>query len=1383
MKLSNKIGAFIFSALLVFSTLGCKYDLVDAPTRNENNTKNAADYADYIQPPETVTASHGGYRNVNLSWSKVDNAVQYQIFSSVTPFDSFIQIAETTGTENSMDIEEEPGVTVYYAVCAVNYYGTISSKSQIVKGSTLSIPIITDISSNDSGDALSVTWWMDNCSEDTYENSVQFVLTAYDSSKNAIEDAEVIVEGSERTATIENLTPKTDYYFVVEAQILNEDGEVDEDQKSEKSDYTSASTTHNVTPPCAVDVSADQGKSTSEILVSWTLPEGADFYDSASSSYVIHPVYFVIQRKAYSASTPAATPSLDDSSFTTIKTIGLYDIPTVSVNDNEKRNSSNTIELTFDCSDGKTYTSSGADAADLLTVTNSGTALEEYSKYKAGAKLTFHDKDSNLHRGTKYVYRIISYTDDTSRKIVATSSISEEVKGWKLDYANFVTSKEYTLNTGSTTNIKNFKVSFETDFDAMGISYKYVIKEKVTAQGASDGITSTIKTLSSVSEVNSYERVIETSNQNIAKYEYTLEIQNSSGTVLITQKSIGSILVVANTSDLPTLEYMEIEDGYNSKFKVYWNYDSDYTYKITKYLYDNDEDTTAASNKVYDVGTNFVLTDNSASYEIPAETDEIAKFTITAYKNEQYAGEIPDDTKYYSLGTAKITLGTPDYKDITVSWNNVPKATDYSISAVYADNTTKELINDTNSTLTQNNDDSWTFKLSQPEGYNDAAISGKPITLKVKAINQTRGDSTTSNKTVRTLGPQAGNTRITAFDDKSISVTWDKVEGAAGYLVYAVPFNEGNAETLCDYDSDSSEPYFITTNNNSDVTIEGSDKSVSTVYATDTNFTLTDKHLHLSKETAASDRTKYQEKQDKISLGLPFGYCVIPVISKDDVSFASESNLLTIKASNIEYTNTKDALTLGATYGCGLNVTASKAISNTDITVTWDQPYNAGEKNAILYKRKTSTSEEWTSVKTLASSNSNSLSYTVTTTDLNDTNAYDFAVFYNSVDFEGDAVKSYENYLASDNQKDPLSETEASNKGYTLSIPNKKLGFDLESANPVYESKEIFTWTDSTYDFNKRKIGPDFYEIQVKNLNNTKGFVTVAKIKADTPHKAEQAADIKDDTKVKLTSSSNNTAYFQGLFDANKISDGQFKVLRDYKHYYRLVAVRTVDGERVEAVASKDISGNELYGYREISEQELAKCINLIIADALYQTGIPYNGSWVAWSDNTETRTITSNGGSFSISGTVVGAFDYKNKISWSMTSYNHIFPNGTSSSNSQSFNSGFTLNSSSCTEEIGIDSNTLYHLPALTITPTHETNLSSYQKKVQITVGESGNSTKYYLKVYNVTDSKDIIDLPGSSTKAQFEFWFPYNIGNKHQSADTTANTVFPTYNTPWWN
>ena len=260
-----------------------------------NEEKNAADYKDFILPPASLTATQGESKAVVLTWPAVKNAVQYQVFAAESPFSTFSKVSETTSTETEITIEEEAGITKYYCISAVNYYGTVSSKSVVAMGSTLAVPIITAIDASEEGNSVTVSWWMDNCSSDTYAADVSFNVNVYALSAPNIKFKTLTVDGDTRQVEIDGLTSKTEYYFEVE--VVKTDS-----TSKECSEKTSAETAHRVIPDAPLDFTVTQGDSVSAVTLSWTLPEETWYRENAGvSGFALHPLYFVIYRKLSSA--------------------------------------------------------------------------------------------------------------------------------------------------------------------------------------------------------------------------------------------------------------------------------------------------------------------------------------------------------------------------------------------------------------------------------------------------------------------------------------------------------------------------------------------------------------------------------------------------------------------------------------------------------------------------------------------------------------------------------------------------------------------------------------------------------------------------------------------------------------------------------------------------------------------------------------------------------------------------------------------------------------------------------------------------------------------------------------------------------------------------
>ena len=720
-------------------------------------------------------------------------------------------------------------------------------------------------------------------------------------------------------------------------------------------------------------------------------------------------------------------------------------------------------------------------------------------------------------------------------------------------------------------------------------------------------------------------------------------------------------------------------------------------------------------------------------------------------------------------------MQTPDYDTITIVWDKVQRAkTDiteaYKVSAKYADGST-ELITTDNCSITEENS-KIKCVITQPSGYDDASISGKTINFEVTTIGEK--DETTSNSQVYNLGP--ANLNVTRDPDlytNHINISWNRIEGANGYLVFRTIkdisgnyISEGNA-------------LFV---NQDGVYYDGSKISSVESQFTGEKVSFTDRYEYTNRDDAQTDALKRDQIQ--LTWGLPFSYTVVPVLSDKDISFEISNSQIKAKTTKKDHTFTYENMseTISSTFGYGLNVNASKAASNTTVTVTWDQPYNLANKIPRVYRRG-NKSDDWDKVANPTQSNEKTMSVDITYGP-NDTNTYEYAVVYNNSEFD----ETYLEKLASDFDTEN-SPKELKCKGYTLSLPQ---GFITASHGTGYQ--EIFDWTDSTYDFNNRNIGPDYYEIQILNKNKATGWTAIGKIKIDKDNNYDSRKADKDttdtlqnSTKVKFVSSDAYQAIFEPEFNSDNITTGQMQVLRDYKHYYRLVAVKMIDNKRIEAVADihKNTDGTEVpaYAIRDITDEELMRCISLIIADAINQAGI--NDSGNATTDGkTGKFTINHPGASKTIKWGTEGN-DYQH-IFRSGLPYNYALNMNNSDYIPEEFVSPFIISLAEVEAKKCADWNKLYCLPEGNITIKNELNNTSYGLKSNLTfkMGEKittlSNKPKWTVTItYN---SKTLSVPTDSANEEKFKKIFPFDIGGDHKNKVTTYKSSLPEYQSPWW-
>ena len=166
------------------------------------------------------------------------------------------------------------------------------------------------------------------------------------------------------------------------------------------------------------------------------------------------------------------------------------------------------------------------------------------------------------------------------------------------------------------------------------------------------------------------------------------------------------------------------------------------------------------------------------------------------------------------------------------------------------------------------------------------------------------------------------------------------------------------------------------------------------------------------------------------------------------------------------------------------------------------------------------------------------------------------------------------------------------NKGYYFTIQ----GADA-SKREITGNAEELTITD--YNWTERKNGPEKYKIYLKN-NNIDGDWHLAATVSVTD-KGFGAITGENDTGITVTNPAGTTVRVTPSFTGD-VHGGLLKVLRDYKHYYKVEAVRTVTdsdgvGTEITAVLGDDDS---IWGARQITAKEFAKVTALAISDGLY---------------------------------------------------------------------------------------------------------------------------------------------------------------------------------------
>ena len=1140
--------------LLPLFVSGCRYDLVDEPSLDYNEHKTAADYQDFILPPSKVTASHGECKAVNLSWEAVENAVQYQVFAAESPFSTFSKVSETKGTETEIIIEEESGITKYYCISAVNYYGTVSSKSIVVMGSTLAVPIITSIEPSEEGNSVTVSWWMDNCTAETYLNSVFFNINVYALSAPNVVFKTLVAEGDVRTLLVDGLTSKTEYYFEVE--VVN-----NASNTKESSGKTTAETAHRVIPDAPQAFTVTQGESTEKITLSWQLPDMVWYREhSGVSGFALHPLYFNIYRKL---STQA------DSEYALVHAYHVTPVNNYNPED---------------------YT-----PGDTVTWDDTGVV---------------HDK--------KYTYYIQSVTDGTAagKVITADSSKTEAVEGWLVSVPSFSIKSDYTKSEDLTAFTK-ITFSFNAAFETFGKAYTYFVKrEKYDLTNPADPVPNGEYEwkYTALSDLNEGSEVFDDPASSAGYYKYTLYVCPASSTDTSspyhTIEASGKFLVTADANAVPEVETFNLYDGYSNKFVLEFTYNSSYTYTIHwKNVVDGisqAEESLELPAGIFTSATEGELFTYEHNEGITSGDRRIYSLEASMGLSERFRPNSDSTDKVYeTLGTAAPVITEYDYDKLLVEWPAVQKAKDeYTVSAKYDEETAELVIadgEDANCEITkvdadgdaQTTDDiKFTCVITKPAGYDDASKSGKTIKFKVTAQNEAGTDSTNKTIDVCTVGPARTDVTIDSKYADIIDVKWTPVEGADGYIIRRITYKAATQRPDLIADDNLSNPdvyYYDVEQKTLTINSEPADSERVSVNLVQDKLKLTDTY-----KEAQSDTSPYEVNQSYISWGIPYGYTVIPVKhggSANDFNIAGRA----VSFDGNTYNHVVERF--GSTKGYGLNVHAKKSESADTQVLEWDAPYNPVDSLAVYYRNANSQNNVWQQINVTNISVTTGGKQTVSfkpdekiTSDYKMTKAYEYLIAYNPESEELTVPPSFikDTVLGLSAEEASVSydytgvPKEKANKGYLLAMdcnPGTGEGYT-----------EVVDWT--AWDYNARSIGPTTAYICIKNYNISSSWIRVAALNKDLHFTSDAGAEnttvqrATNDTTIKIEP----TTLMDGTLN-NPVTKGPLQVLRDAKHYYAMELIR---GD------TSVIVDTNRYAYRNISQKELVKCALLTMAYGFY---------------------------------------------------------------------------------------------------------------------------------------------------------------------------------------
>ena len=1173
---------FILLTVLVITLFSCQNHLLPSPkvetTPEDSEAKN--DTTIIWSAPENLVATHGLKQKIELNWKGVKSATRYFIYEAATPYDKFIQVAETTSNTTNYVLDENSGASKYYKITAVKKDGEESPFSTVAHGTTLANPVITYIGQDEenSDSASSVHWFMNNCNSSTYQENVRYTITCFDPAGNNV--AEKIHNGNSDYPSIkfDNLTPNTNYTYQVTAYIVSHQND------TEISDKVDSATARRLRPNPPENLVATLGTSTTENTLTFDLPAMVDVA-LGNGIYEPKPLYFKIYRRIASEEATEEDWQIIESKFS---------------------------KETF----GTQYTPSNPEEI-----------------YEPGQTVTYTD-NKELKRGVMYEYKVQSYADETTREISSNLSYAT-TQGFlmavpKFETANYEATRDYKGTADESDDIyTEIKTGFSFTWNMLGYEkdYAYILAEKrykleVDNAGEKDeiGEPETYEYFTTLESVNEKVRVFDlTDESNLANirgyYTYTLYIINNPGENFtlpqpgeqITSpvqilEAFGTTLVTQDTT-APEITGFTTQDGFKDKVLISWNYDETIAkYTITYELEDGTENVIEDFSAIIEGKEN----GDTLTFEHFVESGFSATYTLTALRGISVETEPVTLT---TLGTPELSFDAenPKYDTISVKWNPVNKVETYELSysldgTTYSDpviipTPTEDSVNPENFIV--NTDGSYTYNFVHPESYDDATKAGKDIQVKIEAKNTL--DSTADDITTRLLGPALISTNsLVANNYTTITTWWNKVEGAKKYLVKRDRYSVDN-KTL-----ESSDFYYVNTDG-SQVTVQNEEYNTSQIVTI--NFDGTQFKL-LDNSYQNSGNTKWQINQDKINWGFPYHYTVFPLENEND-SFDEATLSL---AEKVTYSNLDKIESVGSAIGYGHNVTATKSEDPTKVTITWTKPYlsSTGQYTPILW-RSESGKNNWERTDLSLDGTGNFVfepKYNNITKINERITPYDFAIVY-----EDTSSKPNQTYL--DDLASKVDENgEPHNKGYAFAIATKAENVTV-NGEPGYSEK--ISWT--PWDYTKRARGPKqdaIYSVNMKNNNLGAEWINVATYKNDktiTPSTYKETTIAIDGNGVKITPNGLSS-------DDSAVHNGLLKVLRDYKHYVQVLVTRENSNGQVITASFAD-DENDNYITRQITSGEFARSVALVFSYGIYDfhDGGKFNG--------TDETITSSNGGTF----------------------------------------------------------------------------------------------------------------------------------------------------------
>lgn len=1210
----RKILIVFFIALPFILFNSCEH-LLDAPSiPNEKTTAGGT-----LSAPTGLKASQGLKRKINLSWNAVEGAKLYYIYKASNPNEEFVQVGETA--EISYEIKASPGTTDYYRVVAAKSDGTRSPISAMSEaGASLALPVFSGADVDES--TITVYWDMENASY--YKEKLRFEVKQEDTATGITISR--FVSGSESYSCVfENLESNSKYVYSIDAYL---EDTPDEKENSGKSTVA----TMALRRPQPPKLSASEGEFKDKVRLNITLPPKVQVSINSDFGGIIetdYPVYFEISRKRGEK--------------------GAYEVI-------EKN-------LYYDGTNGDNGAAAG------------------YDGYVAGNILVWDDKNPNEQdRGVKYEYKIKSYIDynfsPQNGSPKTSSRESEPSVGWMSQPPKFTVKGE---KAGS-----QYSVALGIAWDDMGKKddYKFAIKlEKKNANlsdtGGEESWLANGDENFFATNIKSLERTYSIDKKMYYYTLYVVKSQVSSVNDIKLEENVletvaASPILVADLNTLPKSAF-SVDDGYHDKvvLKLEAENASSVSYKFVRKL-NGIEEKEEKLEKVTFVGGLFEDTTvkGGKKYEYVMYATESGDDAISVPSEPKEAMTLgKPEPNIVMEGDGKKKLG---YDAIYLEMYEVFGAKSYCLTLGSGNEFGggKTLVFDADGKNASGMDadvslvdQKFAITIKKPSGYDNAALAGKGVSLEVVARgyeDAARNEDKESKGILadaKVMGPATltvSGSKENGVTENEITLKWNKVKDAIGYAIVRKRAEDNNNDVF--YVGNSDKPKVSL----ADTTAAGASfcDNLFEVECDGNQYKFVDKA-----ETERAANYPWLENQKRIAWGYEYTYTVIPLLAEGDAGLmlgSGGATDFTVKYENLDEKNKKVAS--GYTYGYGLNVKASKADYANKMKISWDVPKSArGNETAdfkLYYKNNSSSGTgEWKSfsksLTPIIKDGKAEVEFIVETSNgstekdaqakIGRNDIMEYVVKYSPLydDINGFYVKS----LASTkdgNTDEPI------NMGYCFALTADEDGLKDISDHKSYEEK--LQWKLYSKD---RFVGPDGYRLYVKNHNLSDEWYPAATFDKDGKLISSENSE---ENNIQVKEGDPNAISRITIVEPNNTAElgGLLKVLRDYKHYYRIEAYRK-NSEGVEIRTSIGGSGADyntstddgsardgydygdtrsVYAYRQITAEEMVRAATLAMAIGAKATGTGWNqgdGKKTYKNGDGETVvTVSTSGGSWS---------------------------------------------------------------------------------------------------------------------------------------------------------